>query len=439
MRRALAYFAAFAMMGSLFAGTLVLAAIVLGIRPAAGTDLPTPLPTASSGPAGVIEIHAFDLGFEPRAVSVAQPGDYTVRLINDGGVLHDLTFHDGTVITADAHQTATGTVTIPAGGLAFHCSVPGHEDAGMTGSVAIGDEETPHPSHALTAEEMRDHDAARTAAFPAKTAGKGGVPLAPTILADGTKEWELTASVFQWETEPGKLVEAWGYNGMVPGPELRAEIGDRVRIVLHNELPAPTTIHFHGMLIPNAMDGVPVISQPAVMPGESFTYEFTIRNAGSNMYHSHFMAQRQVPLGLLGALIITDPDDAADPDSDIDYAMVINDGPLGFTLNGKGFPATEPIVATLGQVIRVRYMNEGLQIHPMHLHGIPQLVIAKDGFLLKDPHFEDTVLVAPGERVDVLINATELGIWAFHCHILTHVDSDEGMFGMVTALIVTAE
>jgi len=114
MRRALAYFAAFAMMGSLFAGTLVLAAIVLGIRPAAGTDLPTPLPTASSGPAGVIEIHAFDLGFEPRAVSVAQPGDYTVRLINDGGVLHDLTFHDGTVITADAHQTATGTVTIPA-------------------------------------------------------------------------------------------------------------------------------------------------------------------------------------------------------------------------------------------------------------------------------------------------------------------------------------
>jgi FtsP/CotA-like multicopper oxidase with cupredoxin domain len=288
----------------------------------------------------------------------------------------------------------------------------------------------------MTPEEMRDHDAARTAAFPAETEGKGGVLLEPTILADGTKEWELTASVLTWETEPDKFVEAWGYNGMVPGPELRAEVGDKVRIILHNELPAPTTIHFHGMLVPNAMDGVPVINQPAVMPGESFTYEFTIRNAGSNMYHSHFMAQRQVPLGLLGALIISDPNDAADPDSDIDYAMVLNDGPLGFTLNGKGFPATEPIVAKLGQVVRVRYMNEGLQIHPMHLHGTPQLVIAKDGFLLKDPHYEDTILVAPGERVDVLINATELGAWAFHCHILTHVDSDEGMFGMVTALIV---
>ena len=436
MRRALAYFAAFAGVGTLFAGTLLLAAIVLGVRPASGTDNPTPLPTASSGPTGTIEIHAFDLGFEPAAVKVGEPGEYTVQFVNDGGILHNLTFDDGTVITADAHQSASGTVAIPAAGLAFLCSVPGHADAGMRGSVAIGDEGTPQPSQTMTPEEMRDHDAAVTAAFPAKTQGKGGVLLEPTILPDGTKQWELTASVFTWETEPGKLVEAWGYNGMVPGPELRAEVGDRVQIVLHNDLPAPTTIHFHGMLVPNAMDGVPVISQPAVMPGETFTYAFTVRNAGSNMYHSHFMAQRQVPLGLLGALIISDPNDAADPASDIDYAMVLNDGPLGFTLNGKGFPATEPIVAKLGQVVRVRYMNEGLQIHPMHLHGIPQLVIAKDGFLLKDPHYEDTVLVAPGERVDVLINATELGVWAFHCHILTHVDSDEGMFGMVTALIV---
>lgn len=439
MPRALAYFAAFTGMGALFAGTLLLAVIVVGFPPAAGTANSTPLPSASSGPAGTIEIHAFDLGFDPSAVSVPQPGEYTVHLINDGGLLHDLTFDDGTVISADAHQTVAGTITIPAAGMAFHCSVPGHADAGMTGTVAIGDGGTPQPSQTMTPEQMRDHDAARTAAFPAKTQGKGGVPLEPTILADGTKQWELTASVFTWETEPAKSVEAWGYNGMVPGPELRAEVGDRVRIVLHNELPAPTTIHFHGMLIPNAMDGVPVISQPAVMPGESFTYEFTVRNAGTNMYHSHFMAQRQVPLGLLGALIITDLNDKADPASDIDYAMVLNDGPLGFTLNGKSFPATEPIVAKLGQVVRVRYMNEGLQIHPMHLHGIPQLVIAKDGFLLSDPHYEDTVLVAPGERVDVLINATELGIWAFHCHILTHVDSDLGMFGMVTALIVTAE
>jgi FtsP/CotA-like multicopper oxidase with cupredoxin domain len=172
-----------------------------------------------------------------------------------------------------------------------------------------------------------------------------------------------------------------------------------------------------------------------VMPGESFTYEFTVRNAGSHMYHSHFMAEHQVPMGLLGAFIVTDPKATDEPAADIDYTMILNDGPLGFTLNGKGFPATEPIVAKHGQTIRVRYMNEGLQIHPMHLHGIPQLVIAKDGYP-SDRHYEDTVLVAPGERVDVLIEASELGVWALHCHILTHAEGPDGMFGMVTALVV---
>jgi FtsP/CotA-like multicopper oxidase with cupredoxin domain len=153
------------------------------------------------------------------------------------------------------------------------------------------------------------------------------------------------------------------------------------------------------------------------------------------MYHSHFMAQRQVPMGLLGAFVVEDP--ATDPQVDLDLPMVLNDGPLGFTINGKGFPATQPIVASQGQLIRVRYMNEGLQIHPMHLHGIPQQVIALDGFMLDQPYYQDTVLVAPGQRVDVLIRASELGVWAFHCHVLSHAESDEGMFGMVTALIVT--
>jgi FtsP/CotA-like multicopper oxidase with cupredoxin domain len=299
--------------------------------------------------------------------------------------------------------------------------------------VSTGPAMTPAP---ISAEELRDADAARTAQFPAETKGRGNQVLEPTILDDGTKQWEITASVIQWETEPGTILEAYAYNGTVPGPQLRAEVGDRVRIILHNELPVPTTIHSHGLMVPSAMDGVPVISQPAVMPGESFTYEFTLRNSGSHMYHSHFMADHQVPMGLLGAFVVTDPTDAAEPAADIDYTMIINDGPLGFTLNGKGFPATEPIVATQGQTIRVRYMNEGLQIHPMHLHGMRQLVIAKDGYLLPDPHYEDTVLVAPGERIDVLVEATELGAWAYHCHILTHAEGPDGMFGMVTALIV---
>lgn len=443
MQRAFAYFAAFTGMGVLFAGTLLLVAIVLGAGQASGNPGPASqaASAAPSGPIGSIEIHAFDLGFEPAEITVPEAGQYTVTFVNDGGVLHDVTFADGTKIQAEGRQEATGTVTIPAGGLDFICSVPGHADSGMQGAVTVGGahgspDPASSPGESMTAEQMRDHDAERTAAFPAETAGKGNVILEPTILEDGTKQWELTASVFEWETEPGVIVEAWGYNEMVPGPQLRAEVGDHIQIILHNELPAPTTIHSHGLFVPPDMDGVPVISQPAVMPGETFTYEYTIRNAGSHMYHSHFMAQRQVPQGLLGALVVTDPNDPDEYESDIDYAMVLNDGPLGFTINGKGFPATEPIVATKGQMVRVRYMNEGLQIHPMHLHGIPQLVIAKDGWLLPQPHFEDTVLVAPGERVDVLIDASEVGTWAFHCHVLTHAEGDDGMFGMVTALVV---
>ncbi|HEX2765079.1 MAG TPA: multicopper oxidase domain-containing protein [Candidatus Limnocylindria bacterium] len=449
MRRTFLYFAAFTGMGTVFVATLVVAALVLGgtnpsTGPAAASGEPQPSPSAAAeGPMGEITITAFDLGFEPKMVHVDAPGTYTVTFVNDGGTFHDVTFADGTVIGAEGHESATGEVTVPPEGMTFICSVPGHADAGMTGEIMVavaGGSGAPEPSAGatMTAEQMRDVDAAVTAQFPAETEGRGNQVLEPEILPDGTKQWELTASVIEWETEPGKVMEAYAYNGMVPGPQLRAEVGDRVRIILHNELPEPTTIHSHGLFVPPEMDGVPVISQPAVMPGESFTYEYTLRNAGSHMYHSHFMAEHQVPMGLLGAFVVTDPDDGEFVETDVDYAMILNDGPLGFTINGKGFPATEPLVLGQGQTIRIRYMNEGLQIHPMHLHGIPQLVVAKDGWTLPQPHYEDTVLVAPGERIDVIVEATEVGTWAFHCHVLTHAESPNGMFGMVTAMIVEA-
>ena len=439
MPRALALWTAFTTGGAMFVLAMLLAAVVLGAPESASPQASAAAaPSAATGPVGTIEIRAFDLGFEPAMVHVAEPGLYEVTFVNDGGALHDVTFADGTTIEAEAHTTARGDVEIPAGGVSFICSVPGHADGGMRGEVMVSSEPgaSAAPSASISAEDLRAADAERTAQFPAKTEGKGNQVLEPTILEDGTRQWELTASVIEWETEPGVVLEAYAYNGTVPGPQLHAEVGDKVRVILHNELTEPTVIHFHGQLVPNAMDGVPVITQPAVMPGESFTYEFTVRNAGSHMYHSHFMAEHQVPMGLLGAFIVTDPAATDEPAADIDYTMILNDGPLGFTLNGKGFPATEPIVATEGETIRVRYMNEGLQIHPMHLHGIPQLVIAKDGYPLPMPHFEDTVLVAPGERIDVLIEAAELGAWAWHCHVLTHAEGPDGMFGMVTALIV---
>jgi FtsP/CotA-like multicopper oxidase with cupredoxin domain len=221
----------------------------------------------------------------------------------------------------------------------------------------------------------------------------------------------------------------------VPGPTIRVTEGDRVRVLLKNELPESTSIHFHGLVTPNAMDGVPFITQPPVRPGQTFTYEFVARPVGTHMYHSHH-GPDQITKGLLGAFIVGPRDRSKEPRVAADVVMIVNDGPLGYTLNGKSFPATQPIVVKLGQRIRIRYMNEGQIIHPMHLHGLPGRVIAKDGYPLAQPYTADTVNVAPGERYDVLIAANEPGVWALHCHILSHAESAEGMHGMVTAVIV---
>jgi FtsP/CotA-like multicopper oxidase with cupredoxin domain len=272
-------------------------------------------------------------------------------------------------------------------------------------------------------------------AFPAKTEGLGNQLLAPR-MEKGVKCFDLKATVRRWETEPGKSVEAWVYNDQLPGPMIRVKEGDRVRVTLTNDLPESTAIHFHGLELPVEMDGVPFITQPPVKPGESFTYEFTVPNSGSHMYHSHHNAAKQVAMGLLGAFIVEPKSPRAIERADVDYTMILNDGMHGYTLNGKGFPATEPIKAKLGQKVRIRFMNEGMMIHPMHLHGMHMTVIDKDGWPQPAPWKCDTLNIAPGERWDVIVNANNPGVWAFHCHILPHAETEHGMFGMVTALIV---
>jgi FtsP/CotA-like multicopper oxidase with cupredoxin domain len=272
-------------------------------------------------------------------------------------------------------------------------------------------------------------------AFPAKTAGKGNQPMRPRMVG-GVKVFDITCSKIQWEVEPGRQVEAWAYNGQVPGPQIRVKEGDRVRMIVKNELEESTAVHFHGLELPNDQDGVPFITQPPIKPGETFTYEFVVPNAGSHMYHSHHNAANQVGKGLLGAFIVDPRDTRNEPKVDVDYVMVLNDGFHGYTLNGKAFPATEPVVAKLGQTVRIRFMNEGMMIHPMHLHGMHMTVIAKDGWPQPAPWKCDTLNIAPGERWDVVVKANNPGVWAFHCHILPHAESDHGMLGMVTALIV---
>ena len=368
--------------------------------------------------------------------------------------LHD----DGDVAFAEASTTLvasrrsfirTGALALVAAGVATACkaAVPEVALQNAAGSLASPSSQTPveHggtlPTPAAGAVEVSAADAMDAMhekgvkAFPAKTAGKGNQLMTPRI-EKGVKIFDITARKIQWETEPGKLVEAWAYNDQVPGPQIRVREGDRVRMIVKNELPESTIVHFHGVEVPIDQDGVPFITQPPIKPGATFTYEFTAPNPGSHMYHSHHNASKQVGLGLLGAFIVEPKRKRAIEKVDVDYVMVLNDGMHGYTLNGKGFPATEPIVARLGQKVRVRFMNEGMMIHPMHLHGMHMTVIDKDGWPQPAPWKCDTLNIAPGERWDVIVNCNNPGVWAFHCHILPHAESEHGMYGMVTALVV---
>lgn len=302
---------------------------------------------------------------------------------------------------------------------------------GVTASV-------PAPALQQTAEDMDAHHQQGIQMFldnVGKEENFWRKPLEFTMDGD-VKVFEITCEEVQWDTGGGVLFPAMTYNGMVPGPEIRITEGDQCRFVVTNNMTQSTSIHWHGVLVPNNMDGVPYINQNPIKPGETFTYEFTARNAGSHMYHSHHNSAEQVSRGLLGAFIIEPKDKSREPEVTAEYDFVLNDSTLGFTINGRGFPYTQPISAKLGDKIRIRYFNEGFMIHPMHLHGIPQLVFAKDGWYLPVPYTVDTLLIAPGERYDVIVDCTEPGIWAFHCHILTHAESANGMFGMVTVLIV---
>lgn len=261
-------------------------------------------------------------------------------------------------------------------------------------------------------------------------------PQMPFTMDGDTKVFEITMKPVVWEVSPGKTVDTFSYNGIIPGPEIRVTEGDKLRFNVKNELPESSSIHWHGLHLPNKMDGVPFVTQPPIKPGESFTYEFPAKNPGSHMYHSHHNAADQVTRGLLGGFVIEPKDKTKEPAYDSDYTMILNDYNVGLTINGKSFPATGAIVAKPGEKIRVRFMNEGLQIHPMHLHGYYMDVTHKDGYPLPMPYKADVLNIAPGERYDVIIEANEPGVWAFHCHILTHAESPHGMFGMVTALIV---
>ncbi len=264
-------------------------------------------------------------------------------------------------------------------------------------------------------------------------------PLKPTLDGD-VKVFKLTIDAMEHKIdEVLPPVAALGYNGQWPGPTIRVTQGDKVRVLFTNNLNETTGVHFHGVEFEDFFqDGVPFVTQLPIVPGQTYAYEFVAQTAGSLMYHSHHNATDQVGRGLLGAFIV---DPKPEPVKyDREYVWISNDELGGFTINGHGFPAVVPVLAAKDETVRIRFMNEGIMMHPWHLHGMTMRVIARDGHPLGSAEFTcDTLGVNPGERYDVLISAKTPGVWAFHCHILPHVEGTNGMFGMVNTLIVVPE
>jgi len=298
--------------------------------------------------------------------------------------------------------------------------------------------------HNATTAQMTDMQAVddRAISYIASVAAAGDKPLSPRI-ENGVKVFHLTTGIVKWWILPNVSVLAYAYNNQIPGPQIRIRQGDRVTIVVHNGLPEPTTVHWHGLIVPNAMDGPAGITQRPIATGADYAYEFVAKQSGTYFYHSHDNPDRQQALGLYGALII---DPARAPDYRFDKEVDVQIGewlerngktfpampmegtmPNYFTINGKAYPATPVIHLKLGQRLLVRFIgtNSGF-VHPMHIHGGPFQVVAEDGntFPPSQRYWKDTVLVAPGERYDVIWPARERGKWLLHCHINHHVTND---------------
>lgn len=266
----------------------------------------------------------------------------------------------------------------------------------------------------------------------------------PWKMIDGAKVYHLVAEEVEHEFAPGLRATCWGYNGSVHGPLIEAVEGDRVRIFVTNRLSAPTSVHWHAILLPNGMDGVGGLNQRAIKPGETFKYEFTLRQSGMGMYHSHHDEMTQIGLGMTGLFVIH-PREPVLPRVDRDFAVLLHEWRIDpgtsrpnpnemtdfniLTMNAKVFPATAPLVVRTGERVRIRIGNlSPMDHHPMHLHGYQFLITETDGGRIRASAQwpETTVLVPVGSTRTVEFVADAPGDWAFHCHMTHHVMNQMG-------------
>ena len=257
----------------------------------------------------------------------------------------------------------------------------------------------------------------------------------PWVMKDGVKEFHLVAEPVKREFAPGMVVNCWGYNGSTPGPTIEAVEGDRVRILVTNKLPEPTSVHWHGLLLPNGMDGVSGLTQKHIEPDETYSYEFTLRQHGTYMYHPHSDEMVQMALGMMGFFIIHPK---GGPTADRDFAIFLMEWAVdpgtftprpsvmtdfnNFTFNSRVYPGTDPLIVKLGQRVRIRIANLSMDNHPIHIHGHRYWVTETDGGQIPKSAWwpETSVDVPPGATRTMEFVADNPGDWAFHCHKTHH-------------------
>ncbi len=291
-----------------------------------------------------------------------------------------------------------------------------------------------------------------TAAAVARSKFPGGAPAVvtpngstlPWRIIDGVKVGHLIAEPVKHEFAPGLRAECWGYNGGTPGPTIEAVEGDRLRMYVTNRLPEPTSLHWHGIVLPNGMDGVSGLTQKPIQPGETFLYEFTLRYPGTFMYHPHFDEMTQIALGMAGMFVVH-PKRARGPRVARDFALMTHEWRLNvgakrpdpsemkdfnvLTFNSKAFPGTAPLLVGKGERVRIRLGNlSPMDHHPVHLHGLSFKVTGTDGgFVPETAQVPDTTVLVPvGSTRVIEFVAEEAGDWAMHCHMTHHVMTQMG-------------
>ena len=305
-----------------------------------------------------------------------------------------------------------------------------------------------HGAHAASVEKVAEP----TAAARSSAAAPGGQPAVvtpngktlPWRLVNGVKVGHLVAQPVQHEFAPGLSAECWGYNGGTPGPTIEAVEGDRLRIYVTNKLPEPTSVHWHGIILPNGMDGVAGLNQKPIEVGQTFVYEFVVKHPGTFMYHPHFDEMTQIALGMVGMLVVH-PRRTVGAPVDRDFALMTHEWRLDvgakrpnpsemtdwnvLTFNSKSFPATQPLLVKTGERVRIRLGNLGpMDHHPIHLHGLNFVLTQTDGgYVPKSAQYpETTVLVPVGTTRVIEFVPTEPGDWAMHCHMTHHMMTQMG-------------